>query len=138
MNIVAKERECKMKESKYGPCGLYCGACGATDCGGCLSDFIDVYVAQCKFRNCAGNKNIDFCCHCSEYPCDELNEFMNDKWPHHWTMEPNLDYIKKNGEKNWLKVQKQQWSCKSCGAEIKWYQQTCNCGQQLKAWDMPE
>ena len=26
-----------MKDSQYGPCGLYCGACGATDCGGCQS-----------------------------------------------------------------------------------------------------
>jgi anaerobic ribonucleoside-triphosphate reductase len=62
---------------------------------------------------------------------------MNDKWPHHWTMGPNLEYIKKNGKKKWLKAQKKDWSCKSCGAEIKWYQRMCSCGQQLDAWDLP-
>ena len=86
-----------MKESQYGPCGLYCGACGAEDCGDCRSDNIDEYVEQCKFRRCTGDKRIDFCCFCDDYPCRELHDFMHDKWTHHWTMEPNLEYIKKNG-----------------------------------------
>jgi len=126
-----------MKESQYGPCGLYCGACGATDCDGCQSNSIDDSVEKCNFRQCSKDKNLEFCCFCSEYPCKELHDFMNDKWPHHWTMGPNLEYIKKNGKKKWLKGQKKHWSCKSCGAEIKWYQRMCSCGQQLDAWDLP-
>jgi hypothetical protein len=59
---------------------------------------------------------------------------MNDNW----TMQPNLDYIKKNGKKKWLNHQKQQWFCKSCGAEINSYQQMCSCGHKLEAWDVPE
>jgi hypothetical protein len=62
---------------------------------------------------------------------------MNDKWPHHWTMGPNLAFIRKNGLEKWLSAQKKEWSCKSCGAEINWYQRDCSCGQQLKAWDVP-
>ena len=38
---------------------------------------------------------IAFCCFCGEYPCKELLERMNDKWPHHWTQKTNLEYIKK-------------------------------------------
>ncbi len=63
---------------------------------------------------------------------------MNDKWPHHWTMQPNLEYIKEKGKEQWLKDQKDQWSCKSCGAEVMWYQKMCGCGQQLDAWDVPK
>lgn len=126
-----------MKKLQYGPCGLYCGACGATDCGGCLSDRIDEWVKQCKFRQCTREKNIDFCCFCSDYPCKELHEFMNDKWPHHWTMEPNLEYIKKNGAEQWLQAQQKEWLCNNCGAETNWYQKMCSCGQQLKAWELP-
>lgn len=126
-----------MKKSPYGPCGLYCGACGATDCDGCLSDRIDDWVKQCLFRRCTREKNIDFCCFCSDYPCQELKDFMNDKWPHHWTMEPNLEYIKKHGVEQWLLVQRKEWSCKSCGAEINWYQKMCRCGQLLEAWELP-
>jgi len=94
-----------MKTLQYGPCGLYCGACGATDCGGCQSNDIDRTVEQCKFRRCSKEKNLEFCCFCSEYPCAELNKFMNDEWPHHWTMETNLECIKKHGKQEWLKVQ---------------------------------
>jgi hypothetical protein len=62
---------------------------------------------------------------------------MTDKWPHHWTMKPNLEYIKKNGPKKWLEAQKEEWTCRSCGAEFKWYQKTCACGRDLKGWDLP-
>ena len=63
---------------------------------------------------------------------------MNDEWPHHWTMQPNLEFIKEHGKEKWLKDQKKEWSCKECGAEIMWYQKKCSCGQQLDAWDVPE
>ncbi|MFZ2053374.1 MAG: DUF3795 domain-containing protein [Candidatus Aminicenantales bacterium] len=126
-----------MKPSQYGPCGLYCGACGATDCDGCRSDRTDDLVKVCRFRGCAGDKHIDFCCSCDDYPCPPLYEFMNDEWPHHWTMKPNLDYIRKNGREKWLNRQKKEWGCPSCGAEIIWYQKTCRCGQPLEGWDLP-
>ncbi|MFC1782604.1 DUF3795 domain-containing protein [Planctomycetota bacterium] len=126
-----------MKELQYGPCGLFCGACGADDCGGCRSDRIDDSVRQCKFRKCTKEKNLDFCCYCGDYPCAELHEFMNDKWPHHGTMEANLKYIKNNGVQKWLQAQQQEWSCTGCGAEIMWYQKTCRCGQLLEAWEVP-
>lgn len=127
-----------MKELQYGPCGIFCGACGATDCGGCRSDRIDDYVRGCKFRICAQEKELEFCCFCSDFPCQDLNKFMNDEWPHHWTMEPNLRFIKKNGFEKWMDVQKKEWSCSSCGNRIVWYQKECSCGQKLEAWPLPE
>ena len=51
--------------------------------------------------------------------------------------EPNLEFIKKYGKHKWLKVQEREWSCKSCGAEVKWYQRTCGCGRELDGWDVP-
>ncbi len=127
-----------MKKFPYGPCGIFCGACGAPDCGGCLSDFIDESIEQCKFRKCTAEKKIEFCCACDEYPCPELHKFMNDEWPHHWTMAPNLEFIAKNGKDVWLRAQRAEWTCGDCGAEIKWYQETCPCGRKLDAWDLPE
>lgn len=63
---------------------------------------------------------------------------MNDQWPHHWTMEPNLAFIKKNGIDAWLESQKKEWSCTACGAETKWYQGNCTCGKKLDAWEVPD
>ncbi|MBN1902859.1 DUF3795 domain-containing protein [Candidatus Sumerlaeota bacterium] len=127
-----------MKEAQYGPCGLFCGACGATDCDGCLSDKIDDWVRRCKFRKCARDNKIEVCCFCPDYPCKEFDDFMNDKWPHHWTIKENMEYIKENGVKKWLEKQKEEWTCKNCGAEIIWYQRECSCGAKLKAWELPE
>lgn len=138
MDIYDFKRRLFMKSMKCGPCGLFCGACGATDCDGCLSDNTDDWVKQCKIRKCAGDRNLDFCCHCSDYPCKELHDFMTDKWPHHWTMEPNLEYIRDNGAQKWIMDQKKIWSCNSCGAMIYWYQKVCRCGKQLNAWELPE
>jgi len=52
-------------------------------------------------------------------------------------MEPNLAFIRDHGVDEWLKTQKQEWSCKICCAEIMWYQKKCNCGKQLEAWQVP-
>ena len=62
---------------------------------------------------------------------------MNDEWPHHWTTEHNLEFIKNHGKQEWLQAQKFEWSCKGCGTEVKWYQKECACGQKLDAWDVP-
>jgi len=136
-DVNRHEKDFAMKQSQYGPCGLYCGACGAQDCDGCRSSRTDDYVKGCRFRKCAADKHVDFCCSCGDYPCPPLHEFMTDKWPHHWTMKPNLEFIKENGPEKWLEAQKEEWMCRSCGAEIKWYQKVCACGRDLGGWDLP-
>jgi hypothetical protein len=126
-----------MKKSQYGACGLYCGACGARDCEGCRSDRVDETAGKCKFRRCSREKTVEFCYFCGEYPCKELAAFMYDEWPHHWTMEPNLEYVRAHGKQKWLQAQEEQWSCPNCGAQTFWYQKSCTCGQPLDAWDLP-
>ena len=127
-----------MKESQYGPCGIYCGACGADDCGGCRSDRTDQYVEKCRFRTCTREKGLNFCYSCADYSCQDIHGFMNDEWPHHWTMETNLEFIKKNGLEKWLENQKKEWSCQSCAKRIYWYQKECSCGRKLESWELPE
>ncbi len=127
-----------MKPRQYGPCGLYCGACGATDCNGCLSDFTDGSVRQCRFRKCAQDRGIAACSFCADYPCPPLDEFMSDKWPHHWTMKPNHEFIKLRGVEAWLDAQEKNWICPDCGEPTFWYQKACECGRTLEAWSLPE
>lgn len=126
-----------MKPKQYGPCGLYCGACAATDCNGCHSDMIDQSIIDCHFRKCSHGKGIVACCYCQDYPCAQLADFMNDKWPHHWTMQPNLEFIKNRGIDVWLTDQERTWQCSSCSAPTHWYQKNCTCGKVLEAWEHP-
>ncbi|MHC4552628.1 MAG: DUF3795 domain-containing protein [Planctomycetota bacterium] len=127
-----------MKTSLYGPCGIYCGACGATDCGGCHSNIIDETITGCKFRQCADEKGLEFCGFCPDYPCEKLAAFMTDHWPHHNTIKANQQQICSEGKEAWLAAQKKQWSCPDCGEAISWYQPACDCGCKLDAWDVPE
>ncbi len=127
-----------MKTSLFGPCGIYCGACGADDCAGCKSDIIDDTITNCKFRICSMQKNLEFCCDCNEYPCPGLTGFMNDQWPHHHTVKDNNEFIKTHGKDKWLEQQKAIWQCPGCGAEIMWYQKKCKCDLDIDAWDLPE
>ncbi len=126
-----------MKIGQFGPCGLYCGACGAEDCNGCRSDFIDDHVRTCEFRQCAKDKSIEACCFCADYPCLQLSDFMSDKWPHHWTMSANLQFIREHGIQIWLERQALEWSCSACGAHTHWYQKNCTCGEGLRVWELP-
>ncbi|MFC1493139.1 DUF3795 domain-containing protein [candidate division KSB1 bacterium] len=131
-------QQIKIKSTKYGPCGLFCGACGAEDCNGCQSDKIDDSIRNCKFRMCAEDKNVDLCCYCEEYPCKDLKEFMTDQYPHHRTVESNLEYIRKKGVTKWLEAQQAEWSCKGCSGRFFWYQKQCDCGNELEAFEFPE
>jgi hypothetical protein len=126
-----------MKESLYGPCGLYCGACGATDCTGCPSPGAGNWVAKCRLKSCAEQKGVEFCCFCGDYPCPELQAFMTDEWPHHRTVATNLEQIRREGRDSWLRTQRRIWSCPGCGAPTMWYQKECGCGRRLDGWDLP-
>jgi hypothetical protein len=53
-------------------------------------------------------------------------------------MKPNLEFIKEHGKQEWLQVPENEWRCRSCGNEVKWYQKECSCGQKLDAWDLPD
>ncbi len=44
-------------------------------CWGCRSANKNCWKKRCQFRKCAGDKGIEFCYQCSEYPCPELETF---------------------------------------------------------------
>jgi hypothetical protein len=93
---------------------------------------------ECRFRKCAKQKDVAFCFLCGDYPCSDLQAFMNDKWPHHGPMKSSLEAIRNDGVENWLQAQQSEWSCRRCGADTFWYQKRCWCGQELEAWEDPE
>ena len=127
-----------MRISHYGPCGLFCYACPDKECPGCGGEAVDQHVRNCFFRKCSQDKKLEFCSYCDEYPCVKLNEFMHDEWPHHRPMEGNSAYIRELGKDKWLEAQSKIWSCQRCGAETKWYQHSCSCGESIDGWEPPD
>jgi len=77
-------------------------------CGGCRNEHGKIgflkLTEPCKVYNCAENREIKFCCDCSEFPCDYLHP-LADKASQflHNTKVFNLCLIKKMGLDAWAK-----------------------------------
>lgn len=135
-------------------CGLYCGACpirAATErgeveekaaewglpaedivCHGCKSKVKAKLSADCVMRLCAQDHGLESCAECDEYPCNTLQTFERDGYPHHSVIAANLEAIYSRGVDTWLAEQKERWSCKACGAPFTWYEDKCSgCGAEL-------
>ena len=136
-------------------CGIFCGACDTLianeqggvavlarewkrtqdelKCRGCKTDVNSVFCRNCEIRRCAQLKRVEFCCECSAYPCERLVAFRNDKHPHHSVVLRNLDEVRSTDSARWLALQRQRWSCPSCGARCSWYDRKCvSCGAALR------
>jgi hypothetical protein len=124
-----------MQEEKFtaeliAPCGMNCGICvsffGYTmegkkrkhACITCRSR-----VSRCAFvqQHCGklATKQIKYCFECTDFPCANLraldNRYRN---KYGMSMIENLNYIKANGIKQFLKNEQERWKCPSCGGII--------------------
>ncbi len=131
-------------------CGLYCGACFIMNaykqnrnnclpldwinplenkeikCHGCKSEIIFENCRGCKIRECAQSKNLEFCNECSQFPCEKIKVFEERNLKHHKVALFYFDKIKESGIQEWLKQQKDRWSCTNCGNQFSWYEENCN------------
>ena len=78
-------------------------------------------------------KQIEFCFECKDFPCANLKKLdqrhlRNDKV----SLVDNLLRIKKIGAEQWLKEQKDKWSCTKCGGNICIIDKECyDCGYEI-------
>jgi len=137
---------------KAAVCGLYCNACsvfiGTTEdpkrleifaqrsgqavsdfyCEGCRSGKLSSYCKTCTIKKCAGEKSIEFCSECNEYPCEMLKSFQA-KLPHRIELFESLDSIKELGVEKWTEKMHADYSCVQCGTINSAYDLKCRkCG----------
>jgi hypothetical protein len=129
-------------------CGLYCGACSfkvafeennpehlmrmpakydylkKAPLEGCPGCRLENRCGECAIRDCAIEKNLEYCGLCSDFPCEKLQKFNNDGIPHHAESIGNLNLLKQIGTERWLALQKKHWMCK-CGERYSWYVREC-------------
>lgn len=110
------------------PCGMNCGVCYAflrekNRCPGCrlLKKDIPVSIARCKIRNCGVMKNggISFCHECKDFSCKDLQS-LDKRYRAKYRMSQieNLEFIKKNGIRKFVKNEGERWRCEVCGGKI--------------------
>jgi hypothetical protein len=122
-----------MNESLIAPCGMNCSLCIAyqfrekdfnkhgfhrTYCPGCIP----------RGKNCThmgdscellGKGSVRFCYECETFPCKRLKSLdKRYRTKYHMSMIENLKAIQKEGIENFLKNEKEKWSCKKCGERI--------------------
>jgi hypothetical protein len=135
-------------------CGLYCGACGVIhavengtleefakkwnstvekmECYGCKSDHIAEFARNCKIRECAREKGLEFCIQCDDYQSERFKDFLEKNAAHPRIHTDNLDRIDEVGLDVWLLEQEKRWNCPSCGKKFHFDETTCvQCGAKL-------
>ena len=133
-------------------CGLFCPACGifisqresleerrkiaenlevsgeALRCDGCRAENRFVYCDTCSMAACAGEKGLDYCIECDEYPCTTLKEFQA-AMPHRIELWHTQVRIKEVGYEKWFEEMLEHYSCPQCNTINSAYHLACRkCG----------
>lgn len=109
-----------MKPELIAPCGMNCSICIAhlrdtRKCPGCrsFSEYKLKYRNKCIIKNCDQFKknNWKFCSDkCEKYPCQRLKSLdKRYSTKYGMSMIENLENIKKNGIRKFLKEEKKRW-----------------------------
>ena len=112
------------------PCGMNCGICigffGYTMsgkkrksiCTGCTPSGKSCAHLK-KYCKRLLKKEVDYCYECSEFPCKQLQK-LDDKYRKRFNMSmiENLEYIRDNSMKDFLKQQEKKYRCPECGGFI--------------------
>ncbi len=92
-------------------------------CSGCRNQQGIIRVvgmtSQCKAYRCSKEKNVDFCCECSNFPCDFLHPYVDKITFPNNTKVFNLCLIKKMGLEKWAKEKAQQVKAEYYHGELK-------------------
>ena len=86
------------------------------------------YCAKCIIRNCeyfeeSGKK---YCFSCPQYPCARLKQLdRRYRGKYSMSMLENLEYIKTNGVRKFVKKEKDRWKCVECGELISCHWRVC-------------
>ena len=90
-----------------------------------MSNLIFENCQGCQVRKCAQSKDLEFCNNCSSFPCEKIKIFEKRNLGHNNVAIHYFNTIKEEGVQNWLKQQKERWSCSNCGNAFSWYEEKC-------------
>lgn len=121
----------KDKESVLiAPCGMNCSLClgyqrEKNHCEGCRNEENIKYktkgCANCVIKNCKLLKETksSFCYECTKFPCTRLKQLdKRYRTRYNMSMIENLENIKKNGIKDFVKQQNIKYKCSKCNGLI--------------------
>jgi hypothetical protein len=129
-----------VKSSMIAPCGMNCTLCLAyhrakNRCLGCISSGVPKanHCITCSIKNCEEllESSSKYCFSCEKYPCGRIKNIdKRYRTKYGMSMIENLDNIKKMGIREFIKLEKQKWTCPKCGNIICVHKESClACGR---------
>ena len=130
-----------IKSMLIAPCGMNCALCYAylrekNKCPGCRgSNENKAYsCVNCRIINCdtLNQRKLKFCFSCKTFPCARLKQLdKRYRTKYGMSMIENLGNIKEHGIRDFVKQEKQRWTCPNCDGIICVHRVDCSyCGQQ--------
>ena len=129
------------------PCGMNCRLCWGfirekNKCPGCLridsqENQKSIYRSTCKIRNCVklSKSKKRYCSSsCESFPCARLKQLdKRYRTKYGMSMIDNLNKIDEVGIRQFIRDEKERWSCPECGEMICVHKPAClSCGHDWK------
>lgn len=127
----------KIDKNMIAICGMNCTVCYkhlltkkyAKKCNGCKygDETLPEHCRKCKIKDCAKNKNLEYCFECEEYPCKWIKNLDKSyKQRYKTSLIENGLFIKDNGMKQFLENEKEKWTCSNCEGVISLHDRLCS------------
>ena len=117
------------------PCGMNCRLCRAysrekNTCPGCRGDVSlnPGYRVTCKMKTCdeVDHGKFKYCFACDKYPCRRLRQLdKRYRSKYGMSMIENLDEIQRLGVRQFVRNQKERWTCPECGQLLSVHKPQC-------------
>lgn len=120
-----------MEECLIAPCGINCAVCvkylamkneinkkgfRKSYCPGCLPRGKNCTHIQCELLI---QGKVRYCYECSQFPCSRLKNLdKRYSTKYHLSVVENLNCIREQGMKAFLKREEEKWKCQDCDGEI--------------------
>lgn len=125
------------------PCGMNCRLCMAYTreknvCPGCRGDdsVKQISILSCRIKNCDRIKSgkAKFCIGCEKLPCARLKQLdKRYRTKYGMSMIENLKSIETSGIRNFIRGEKQKWTCPQCGELVCVHKPQClTCGRKWR------
>jgi hypothetical protein len=118
----------------FAPCGMNCMVCykhcyHKKPCDGCMKSDKGKpeHCRKCKIKDCMKEKEITYCYECSEYPCKQiknLEKSYNTRYGA--SLMGNSLFVKEKGLVEFMKIQKEKYTCTVCGGIISIHDAECS------------
>ena len=126
-----------MESELIAPCGMNCSICVAyfgynmngtrrkITCPGCIPRNKSCAFLK-KYCKLLAKNQVRFCSECGDFPCEHLMK-LDKKYRERYNMSmiENLNFIKNNGMKKFLKQQAEKYKCPECGEAICVHNERC-------------